>query len=121
MFITLRPMPDMELVNLYGTSLEGTELSDTLNTTVSHSLPCDPCTVITQSWYLRGTLDLRSRHCAEYGDRIQTEAGSGDSALSRSLTAVASAGFSLPSRTAHVASITSIEMSLPSSPVSPLR
>lgn len=62
--ITLLPMGVSELVNLRGTSLFTVPLSATLSTTVSHSLPWDPWTVITQSAYMRPTLDLRSLHCA---------------------------------------------------------
>ena len=63
--ITFMPICVSELVNLYGTSLDWIPLSATLRMTVSHSLPCDPWTVITQSLYLLGTLDLRREHWTE--------------------------------------------------------
>ncbi len=119
--ITFRPMGVSELVNLKGTSLEITLQSATLSITVSHSLPWEPWTVMTQSLYLLGTLDLSREHWTEYGVSTHTSFGSGDSALSSSATILASASFSLFSLWEHRASKHAMSMSLPSAPVSPLR
>lgn len=63
MFTTLLPISVSELVNLSGTSLDAMPLSATLKTTVSHSLPWEPWTVITQSLYLLPTIRLSMRSC----------------------------------------------------------
>lgn len=117
--ITILPMGVSELVNLSGTSLFTVPLSATLSTTVSHSLPWDPWTVITQSAYLRPTLDLRSLHCAVYGERTHTSEGSGEEAFSSLAIASASALFSRVSRSPHTTSMHSIDMSVPEDPVIP--
>ena len=62
-FINLHPMSVWELVKRNGTSRESTLPSATLNSTVSHSLPWDPCTVITLSRNLRGSILLSNLTC----------------------------------------------------------
>ena len=58
--ITFIPMAVDELVKRKGTGRDSIPLSATLRITVPHSLPWDPCTVITQSLYLLGTVFQRS-------------------------------------------------------------
>jgi len=79
--MTFSPMDVKLLVKRRGTSLVSSLQSAMLITTVSHSLPWEPCIVITLSLYLRGTQDLSNEHWTEYGERTQTSLGSGDSAF----------------------------------------
>ena len=118
--ITLIPISVEELVNLNGTSRDSTPLSATLSTTVSHSRPCEPCTVITESRYLLPTILLMSASWAVYGVSTATSDGSSPSLRSMSATAIASALFSLPSLLSHTTSMQHILRSPPSDePVMP--
>lgn len=121
MLITFNPIGVPELVNLSGTGLDSAPLSATLRTTVSHSLPWEPWTVMTQSRYLLGTVLLISALWAEYGVSMHTSVGSGRSDARNSATATASASFSLPSRPPHTASMHSMDIDASGSPFSPLR